>query len=185
MYFDAQKTEQALLYIAKQTGNANVSKLVALKLIFLADRYHLRKYARTITGDKYVALKLGPVASRTKTLIEQITKNGGTKTLGAKMYRGHEVLFVRDNAETLTFDELSQTDKEALDAAIRQLTLHESLVDFTHAFPEWEQRWNSRGSRRSVEMDFVDFFRAAPESVEYCDFPQERVELSKKVFLDE
>jgi len=44
-FFDEKKVGQALLYIATRVG-APVSKLVALKLLFLADRYHLRKYAR-------------------------------------------------------------------------------------------------------------------------------------------
>jgi hypothetical protein len=42
----------------------------ALKLIFLADRYHLCRYGRLITNDSYVAMKHGPVPSATRDIVE-------------------------------------------------------------------------------------------------------------------
>lgn len=186
MPFDAQKTEQALLYIAAKQAGKSVSKLNALKLIFLADRYHLRKYARTITGDEYFAMRFGPVASHTKTLIEALVDNWGTEMLDVIDVDGHEEMKARVGADSFDFDELSETDKEALDAAIRQKKSlrGNKLVEYTHQFPEWK-RWESAlKSNKRAKMDIEDFFSPAPEGVEYCDFPQEYVELSKEVFLE-
>ena len=42
----------------------------AIKLIYLADRLHLRKYGRPIIGDMYWAMKLGPVGSLAKRVAE-------------------------------------------------------------------------------------------------------------------
>ena len=58
-----KKATQALNFFAlKKDGKIN--KMKAIKLIYLADRLHLRKYGRPIVGDIYWAMKLGPVGSR-------------------------------------------------------------------------------------------------------------------------
>lgn len=66
--FNYKKSVQALNYLAVLEGGA-INYMKALKLIWLSDRYHLRNHGRTITGDKYFALKNGPVASFTKDII--------------------------------------------------------------------------------------------------------------------
>src|SRR3989338_7327515 len=57
-----KKATQALNFVASKKGGT-VNKMKAIKLIFLADRLHLRKYGRPIIGDTYWAMKLGPVGS--------------------------------------------------------------------------------------------------------------------------
>lgn len=59
--FAYRKAAQALNYFAIQNGG-EIEKLQALKLIYFADRYHLRKYGRPITNDQYWAMNFGPVA---------------------------------------------------------------------------------------------------------------------------
>ena len=56
------------------------SHITLFKLLFFADRYHLRMYGSTITRDKYVAMEMGPVPSMTKTLVN-------TPREGATLYR--------------------------------------------------------------------------------------------------
>ena len=67
--FAYKKATQALNFFAIENGG-EIEKLHALKLIFFADRYHLRKYGRPITNDQYWAMRLGPVPSGTKDLFE-------------------------------------------------------------------------------------------------------------------
>jgi uncharacterized phage-associated protein len=50
----------------------------ALKLIYFADRYHLRKYGRLVTNDIYYAMNYGPVPSSVKDIAE------GSEFLGEK-----------------------------------------------------------------------------------------------------
>ena len=50
--------------MAKSTG------WKALKLVFFADRYHLRQYGRPVTNDEYMAMEFGPVPSGCKDLAE-------------------------------------------------------------------------------------------------------------------
>ena len=61
-----------LSYLASNVKGMRLSKLNALKLVYLADRYHLRKYASPIVWDTYYAMQYGPVASKTKKLIEEM-----------------------------------------------------------------------------------------------------------------
>src|SRR5680860_294981 len=51
-----EKATQALNFMATKDGG-RISKLKAIKLIFLADRYHLRKYGRPVVGDQYFAME--------------------------------------------------------------------------------------------------------------------------------
>src|SRR5690554_5647220 len=67
--FDLKKATQALNWLAVKSGG-RINKLKALKLIYLADRYHLRKYGRLITNDSYFAMDYGPVPSGVKDLAE-------------------------------------------------------------------------------------------------------------------
>ena len=48
---DTRKIIQALAYIAYHQPGHKVNSMKAYKLLWLADRYHLRQYGRTITGD--------------------------------------------------------------------------------------------------------------------------------------
>ena len=56
-YKDA-KVVQALDYLVTSL-KGGCSKLNLLKLVYLADRYHLRKFGRTVTGDSYRAMPAG------------------------------------------------------------------------------------------------------------------------------
>ena len=67
--FDHKKATQALNYFATTSGG-KINKMKALKLVFLVDRYHLRKYGRLVTNDNYLAMKHGPVPSITRDIVE-------------------------------------------------------------------------------------------------------------------
>ena len=56
MMNDTRKIIQALTYIAYQQPGHKINSMKAYKLLWLADRYHLRQYGRTITGDTFFAL---------------------------------------------------------------------------------------------------------------------------------
>ncbi len=66
MDYAEHKIVQALDYIVSAVPGGGCSKLILLKFIFLADRYHLRKFGRTITGDSYRAMTYGPVAQHVR-----------------------------------------------------------------------------------------------------------------------
>lgn len=59
--FNPRKFASAAAYIAER--KPSVTKKELCKLMFFADQQHLLRFGRTITGDKYHALRQGPVPS--------------------------------------------------------------------------------------------------------------------------
>jgi len=58
--YSPQKIRQAIAYIASKIPEAqNMYKV--LKVMYFADKLHLRRYGRVIFGDRYFAMKHGPV----------------------------------------------------------------------------------------------------------------------------
>src|SRR5262249_34072379 len=70
-----RKSTQALNYFARKAATGapprEMNKMKALKLLFFADRYHLRKYGRPVSECEYFAMKNGPVASEAKRVAEE------------------------------------------------------------------------------------------------------------------
>ncbi|MBL8522955.1 MAG: SocA family protein [Betaproteobacteria bacterium] len=115
--FEPLKAVAALAYLWKGSKGTTYT---LLKMLYLADRYHLERYARTITGDIYVAMDQGPVASgaydilkcaRGKELPPEISE------IARRHFRvdaDHRLALL----EEPDFDELSDSDVHALQHAV-------------------------------------------------------------------
>jgi len=117
-----------------------LDKLSILKLIFFADRYHLRKYSRMITNDTYYAMKYGPVASNVKNILD-FDFIGDDEKNYVELYLKKEDKLFEINSSFDHLDMLSNTDKEALDFSIDNFGHHKTfdLVEITHKYPEWKR----------------------------------------------
>ena len=184
--FELKKAVQSVNYIVRELGKgSHMSKLDVLKLIFLADRYHLRRYGRAITNDQYWAMPLGPVASSVKDVVELGSFLSETERSYAEQYlepfRKKQVKSINDVDRNV----LSETDVEALDVAISLTSEHSNLVEFTHEFPEWKKHEATLSPTISrVEMNLLDCFDKAPEDAEYCKASDRLVELNKEFYQD-
>lgn len=182
----AATIQQMLRYLISGV-DAPMRKIPVMKLVYLADRYHLRKYGRSISRSKYCAMNKGPVPFDARNEMEQL-ENGWTIVDGitATLSCGHN-MFSATKPSDGELDHLSQTDIEALDAALnvaKQIGA-DNLVDYTHNFPEWaihKNALNKDDPESSVPMDVADFFNAAPKEVEYCDADDELVALNKEAY---
>ena len=190
MTYREERVVQVLDYLANKLMGKRLSKLNALKLVYLADRYHLRKYGMPILRDEYYAMNYGPVASRTKRLIEQIGKDPSITDFisvergSRRTSSGRDVMYIA-SVRKPNLEQLSKTEVLALNVALTQWPLHDDLVRFTHLFPEWksaESKLKAGASR--VKMDYLDFFKPCPEG-EYCDADDELVEMNRQVFEEE
>lgn len=158
LHFDYQKATQALVFFIKKEGG-RLNKMKALKLVYFADRYHLRKYGRPITNDEYFAMPYGPVASGAKDIIELSDFLGDQE----KAYATHYItptdppyIEARNLGDT---DVFSITDIEALEFAwntFGQYTEFE-LVQLTHKYPEWKKHEQSLKIHSRVTMRLEDF----------------------------
>ncbi|WP_308512965.1 Panacea domain-containing protein [uncultured Turicimonas sp.] len=70
MSFDFETAEHIVGYFLWKAGGT-MSYLKLLKLVYLADRKALLETGKTLTGDSYSAMKLGPVPSFTYNYLKQ------------------------------------------------------------------------------------------------------------------
>lgn len=182
--FSHRKTTQALNFFARQAGGSQ-NKLKALKLIYFADRYHLRRYGRPITGDDYLAMPYGPVASGAKDLAEMSGFLGDDeRTYGAHYLAPVDGYTYRSLAE---MDErtLSDSDRTALAWAWETFGHLDQFVlaDLTHRYPEWQRHESALLEKREtrVPMHYLDFLDEPETAVDPCHplTPEERAALAE------
>jgi len=183
--FEFEKAVQALNHMIRRLNLAHVTKLDALKLIFLADRYHLRKYGRMITNDEYWAMTYGPVASSVKDVVELGDLLDPEEKKYARRFLSKCNKHLLKSISEPDYDVLSETDIEALDAAVALKTKYDDLVALTHRLTEWKRHSsNIKKLNHRKKMDPLDFFEDSDNSIEYCDVPKDLLKLNKEHFID-
>lgn len=167
--FNYKKATQALDYFAEKSGGT-INRLKALKLVYLADRYHLRKYGRLITNDTYFAMDNGPVASGAKDLAEESDFTSREAQNYASSYIESSTRYDYSSKKPTSKGELSDSDLEALDYAWDRFGhLDEwGIVDLTHKYPDWYKHKLSLKSLDRVQMDLDDFFDDSDFQVDNC-----------------
>jgi uncharacterized phage-associated protein len=161
---DIEKVIATAVFIAsRNVPELTIGKM--MKLIFLADKYHLVRYGRPITGDHYDAMNDGPVPSFAYDLFKQIVRKPFTKEARALA----DALTIDASYQLPRFssraafdaDQLSQSDILALEQTLQQFRdkSFEELSAITHAMAAYDKAWKSRRLfRKSAPMKFEDFF---------------------------
>ncbi len=167
--FDYKKATQVINYLTRKEGG-QIEKLKLIKLVYFADRYHLRRYGRPMVNDAYFAMRLGPVGSSVKDIAEfsDFLDEAEKHYAGAFLGRGGSVNTVVSIAEVDT-DIFSQSELEALDFSYGEFGAKSasSLVDVTHRYPEWLKFKGALESKETTRepMSYTDFFEN-PHNVE-------------------
>lgn len=138
---DTRKLVQALTYLASRQPNGSLEKMKGFKLLWLADRYHLRAHGRTISGDSYFAMPRGLVPSDAKNLLE-----GQPTLLDNDPDYFDSFLHIDDNynysaASAPDLNELSESDVKAMDLVLEiygHMDRHQ-LSSLSHKYPEWKK----------------------------------------------
>jgi uncharacterized phage-associated protein len=108
--FDKRKAEETVIYVALKAPIPD--RFHICKIIYFADKYHLQHYGRFIFGDRYIAMKNGPVPSGAYDVIK-----AADETLPQKLATNDfDVIALRDPDLSL----FSESDLEALDTAIAE-----------------------------------------------------------------
>ena len=122
--FSPEKALESLLYIAARVAEPTIHEV--LKIRYFADKLHLAEYGFLASGDDYVAMKFGPVASNTYNLLKAARgdQSGWTHPIFADLVKdsiavkADRKLLVTLRAANLT--RLSRADVDCLDQAIQQ-----------------------------------------------------------------
>lgn len=188
MEFDLKKWVQVTNYLAKKEGG-NIGKLKLLKLVWLADKLHLRRYGRLILDDTYFAMNLWPVASWIKDICDR--KEGFLWTT-AVSYLDEYISTDNDtisSANDVDSARMSETNIEVIDE-IYTTFWHLSpnaLVQITHKYPEWkkfEDRLRNNTISRA-QMSYIDFFENIPWQDSIFDVTPEHLQCSRDIFEEE
>ncbi|MGD0856780.1 MAG: Panacea domain-containing protein [Dehalococcoidia bacterium] len=187
--FNYKKAAQALNRLAVKQGG-RINKMKAFKLIYLADRYHFRKYGRLITNDNYVAMKNGPVPSQTRDIVEQTTFIGDEEKEYSDRYienKGQHDLISRATPDDKVF---SESDIEALDFAWENFGKYDQfqLRDIVHKYPDWAKHKEVLDKKisLSVPMDLDGFFDdpTASDADKCFALKEEDKEIRREYFQD-
>lgn len=183
--FKYKKAIQALNHFATREGS-RMNKMKALKLIWLSDRYHLRRYGRTITGDIYFALPFGPVASTTRDILEENTSLSDLELQYSNSFIEINDKYNYSSKSALEEKVFSKTDLEVLDIiydTYNPLTQFE-LSELSHKFPEWEKYKSllDKGIASRYGIDANDFFDNIDDGKGLFIDEEEFISVSKEIF---
>lgn len=155
-----KKATQALNFLARKK-DGSINKMKAIKLIFLADRLHLRKYGRPVIGDMYWAMKLGTVGSKTKRAAEL------DLPLDVLSYTKKYIKPTDEKKQSLVsikepdLEVFSKTDLECLETVYDTFSDKDQfeLAELTHKYPEWPKYQKElRAGKKRVRMSYDDLF---------------------------
>jgi uncharacterized phage-associated protein len=161
--FDYKKATQAINYFVKKEGD-QIDKLKLIKLIYLADRFHVRRYGRPIFNDAYMAMRLGPVGSSVKDIAEFSDFLDENERAYAADFLAKGVLDNTVASRTdVDLDVFSKSELEALDFAYDEFggKSASTLVNVTHRYPEWMKFKEALESKETTRepMSYSDFFK--------------------------
>lgn len=170
MNFDSEKIVEILLYISNKKPNIGFHQMS--KVLYFADRKHLVRHGRTITGDSYFAMKDGPVPSETYDLLKALKSTSFNVLHEEAIKERIEVVHSyqirpKDQADT---DFLSETDIECLDESFEENKnlSYGQLVDKSHDYA-----WNRADMNN--RMDIIDIAQEEGASEEFIQDLKEEV----------
>lgn len=183
MYIDSWKMIQIITYLLQKEGTMNYVKL--LKLIYFADKFHLKEYWDLITWDTYYAMKMWPVASSVYDIIKVPEKfNYNSKKLPFKLKEWSYNLVIVKKIQD--FDHLSQIEKESLDLIYERFwnISQRDLINLTHKYNEWKKFENNVNWWWRAEMNIFDFFEDSEWQDPIFNIPKDRVEITKDLYSE-
>ncbi len=188
MIGNTKKIIQALAYLAFKMPDSVIDDMKAYKLLWLADRCHLRKNGRTITGDKYFAMPRGVVPTDAKHLLDGeqtlLENPNGYFEKWIEKTKDHKYKAIHE-PETLEF---SESDIEVLDQVISlygNYSRHD-LSDLSHRYPEWKEYENmikDKSEKNSFPINIDLMFEDSTEDKsDLFDQSPELLKVTKEVY---
>lgn len=171
--YEPLKAIAAIEFLSRQ-GIPDLTKGKIAKLLFLADKLHLVRYGRTITGDQYAALPHGPIPSSTCKMLDSF--EAGTEKsdwqqeleLIVQLDRRYTYPYYTpiDPPRNLQDEELSQSDLKALAEIAEHYGKYSfsELRGLTHEMPAYEKAWERR-KFNSAPMYLEEFFEQDEKAV--------------------
>lgn len=152
-----RKILQALYYIQNKAPSDNLSRfnrVWLLKMLYFADRYHIRHFGILATDDTYFAMNLGPVASTAFDILKNNRSINLPEDTVVELSE-HDVRIAPQTEE-----KLSASFKESIDFALNAFGSYgwSKVSEISHIYPEWKKHQTTLEINGRVCMDLADFF---------------------------
>ena len=184
--FDYKKAINILAFFAEKEGG-KINSMKALKLIFLADRYHFRNYGRTISNDVYCALPHGPVPSFVRDIIKDHALSSEQKAIRMESFSVVDKHY--NSLIAIDFMVFSKTDITIMEEVYKEYGKMNQfqLREITHHFPEWKrfEEKLKNSAVKSFKMNLVDFFETTDAEYDKLPLNLETVKLSREIFEEQ
>jgi uncharacterized phage-associated protein len=159
---DKEKAVEALVYIAEKFPG--VGRFHAAKILYFAERFHLREFGRPIVGDRYIAMENGPVPSFAYDALKgTVTQDDKQIIAGAivPVQASRHPAYKAGREPDVSY--FSVSDLECLDKAIQHCRTRSfgSISDETHKHFAWDNANLNAQMSYDDMMDGVD-----PEIIE-------------------
>jgi uncharacterized phage-associated protein len=174
--FSPERALESLLYLVPKLAEATIHEV--LKLRYFADKIHLERYGSMASGDEYVAMQFGPVASNTYNLIKA-ARGERNQWIHPRFVELVEGALKAPDGVHLTavraadVERLSPADIECLDEALRlygNMAFRER-TELSHD-SAWKKARNAatEGSLKAGEMPVIDIARTLANADEVIEF---------------
>mgnify|MGYP000992289062 CR=1 FL=1 len=139
MAINAEKYKNAVLYLLQQLGGEVHGKKKLAKLLYFADFAFFQKHEKSITGDEYAALPMGPFPRKMSEIVGALGDEGRLTSEKRAEWAGYvptEVYIATQapDISSLTSDEIAELDHVA--TKYGKLTGKE-LENLSHAEAPW------------------------------------------------
>ncbi len=185
---NTKKIIQALAFFASAMPEKTLSAMKAYKLLWLADRCHLRQNGRTITGDRYYALPKGMVPTDAKHLLdgEKTAMDTPTGYLEQWIEKAGEFSFKAIQPADMA--EFSKSDVDVLEKVLANYghMSGKELSELSHKYPEWkyyEDMLCDKKEKNSFPINMDLMFEESPEDASpLFNQSSEVLEETKEIF---
>ena len=172
--FNKDVALQAMLYILSKLGVADMHRVS--KILYFADRSHLSRYARSITGDDYIKMSYGPVPSNVYDIMKAVRGDSffANTPEAKRMEQYFKFVNVKDimPLADVNMDYLSESDVECLDEAIAKCKdlSFEELTRLSHDYA-----WNKASLNDKISVS--DILCEMGDTEEYIDYINQKLQM--------
>jgi len=136
---DKRKYKAVILFFANKIRNDTLGKVKLMKLLYFSDFDFFERYGKSITGDRYVRLPLGPVPEKAEDIIKEMELEGSIKTEKVKMPHPMSDKHLIVPIKPLTLEHFSKEELEMLELTAQKWEKFNGreMTDASHGEAPW------------------------------------------------
>lgn len=163
--FSPEVAVDVILYVSKRLETPTIHEV--LKIQYFADKLHFSRYGFMPSGDSYIAMDFGPVATKTYDLLKA-ARGERTRFIPQAFVAATEDHLRVEGSKVVALDDpnlenLSEAQIECLDDAIREYgnIAFGKRTDISH-----DEAWDKGRERANKSMLTIDIVRTLPNADE-------------------